>query len=1132
MAQASSSENKDLFNKLKSDLLNVDPIYWAENHLMLDGKPFRVHGSGYKPFSDIYRYMGIKALEPTAKPLIIVAGRQVGKDLDINTSIPTPSGWKTMADLQVGDMVFDENGDTCDITWISPIFTDHKCYELTFDDGTKIVAGEDHQWLTNTEKEIEAKIRTTKEIFSSINERHSIRTPAAKTSHKYIVSCVEVPTVPTKCISVNSPSNLYLASKSFIPTHNTTMASILEMYFMGSGIFGNGTNPPIRVLHTFPHLELAFAYSKTKLSQMISSAVPAEGQSEKKSGKVKSCMQALLDQTTATNDSLNFKQFSGGNHLWIESVGLNADRIMGRQLSLETELPTPTGFIKLKDLKLGDQLFDESGNICNVSKLYPINISPESYRITFDDGTVVEACADHLWQTYTRNDRVKLQRFLNGTRKCPPSPTIKSTKELLETLKDSSGKESNHSIPNCLPLNYSEKDLPLDPYLFGLWLGDGCQKGVIESADPEIFDGFEHRIVPSSINQKGGFAKNGAVSRSNSYRVIGLTTKLEEIKQFRNTHSGIGDFYNKHIPDIYMQAPFEQRLALLQGLLDTDGHCDKLGNIEFVQVRKELALQVYDLVLSLGIKAYFYKRESWRYDIRYKDKYRVRFMTRLPVFRMKRKLARIKTSKNALTKSTHRFIRSIEPIDSIPMRCIAVDSPSHLFLITRACIATHNSGDVMIFDEVQSTTSHAIGNALKILTTAKYGPPSKGVQVYVGTPRGKGSDFHKLWLCSSQQYFYLGCEQCKEHFPLYTPGSDDWKSIWIYGMVVKCPKCGHEQNKLEAQERGKWVPIKDPNDPDCKMIGFHVSQIYMPMFTRESIINEMPGIHPTNTERTFMNEVLGEFFQGDSSPITPEEIRENCADVGRKFCARIDSSNEEDKDQLVVMGIDYGARADLEQMANTDKIVNRGQSYSTAIILSAKGAGRLSIEFCTKFKRNDMESKKGLIDQLMRQYSVQLAVGDIGFSQDFSSMLHNSYGDRYLVSRAHNKVNGHVKFSVDAFPKEIVFERDHYIGELFEQMKKGMIRFPFGDYEKIAWLIDHCSSMEIKPSISRGGDPSIHYVKGGSPNDGLMGLLNAYIAYKFLLTNGFTNNNPLLHQQDFKQANKPLVMTGVINRMI
>ena len=92
-----------------------------------------------------------------------------------------------------------------------------------------------------------------------------------------------------------------------------------------------------------------------------------------------------------------------------------------------------------------------------------------------------------------------------------------------------------------------------------------------------------------------------------------------------------------------------------------------------------------------------------------------------------------------------------------------------------------------------------------------------------------------------------------------------------------------------------------------------------------------------------------------------------------------------------------------------------------------------------------------------------------------------------------------------------------------------MIRFPYGDYEKIAWLVDHCSSMELKPSISRtGGDPTIHYVKGSVPNDGFMALLNAYLAFKFLVSRGFTNNNPLL--QTTKNANKPLVVGGFIQR--
>jgi hypothetical protein len=624
-----TSDNKELFHTLRKQLLNIDPVSFAETHLTLDGKDFTLSGNGYAPFREIYRYIGIKALEKNAKPVIIVKGRQVGA---------------------------------------------------------------------------------------------------------------------------------------------TTMASALEMYFMGSGLFGTGTsNAPIRVIHAFPQLELAAAYSKTKLNQMISMAKIPEGAAETKGSRPKSCMQLLLDQSTATNDSLHFKQFAGGNHLWIESTGIDADRIMGR------------------------------------------------------------------------------------------------------------------------------------------------------------------------------------------------------------------------------------------------------------------------------------------------------------------------------------------------------------------------SADIIFFDEVQKTTTQALGNALKILTTAKYGRPSKGVQIYFGTPRRKGSDFHHMWQKSSQQYYYLGCEGCKEHFPLYTPDSDDWEKVWIHGFIVKCPKCGHEQNKLEAAERGKWIAVKNPDDEDCEFVGFHINQLYMPMFSREDIEKEKPGKHPINTERVFMNEVLGEFFQGDASPITPEEIKELCGDQDRKFSARI-TPNKNLLNQFAVLGIDYGARSDLEQLANPDRVKPQGQSYSTAVVLLVKGPGLLSIEFCTKFKRNDPESKKGLIDQLMRQYSIQLAIGDIGYSNDFSYNLHQAYGDKYLVSRAHNKINDHVKVNVDAFPKEIIFERDFYIGELYEQMKKGMIRFPYKDYEKLAWLIEHCASMEIKPAISRNGDPSVHYVKGGTPNDGFMALLNAYLAYKFIVSRGFTNNNPLL--QSTKNINKPLVMSGYVPRRV
>jgi hypothetical protein len=622
-------ENNDLFHNFKDQLRMFDPVAFCEEYLTLEGKPFTLSSNGYKPFSDIYRYIGIRALEPNAKPVILVKGRQVGA---------------------------------------------------------------------------------------------------------------------------------------------TTMASALEMYFMGSGLFGgnDGFRPPIRIIHAFPQLELAAAYSKTKLNQMIIQSKMEENNDSK--ARPKSYMQKLLDQSSATNDSLHFKQFLGGNHLWIESTGIDADRLMGR------------------------------------------------------------------------------------------------------------------------------------------------------------------------------------------------------------------------------------------------------------------------------------------------------------------------------------------------------------------------TADVIFFDEVQKTTKEAMGNALKILATAKYGKESKGVQVYFGTPRRKDSAYYRMWETSSQQYYFLGCEGCKEHFPLYTPGSDDWEKIWIHSKIVKCPKCGKEQDKLAAQERGKWVALRDENDKECKMIGFHINQLYMPQFTREDIENEKPSRHLINTERVFMNEVLGEFFQGDSSPMTSDEIRDTCGDVERKFSPMILPAAGMAK-EMTFLGIDYGARADLEQLANPDSVKQVGQSFSTAVVLLAKGPDLLSIEFCTKFKRNDPESKKGIIDQLMRQYNITLAIGDIGYSNDFSYNLHASYGDRYLVSRAHNKINDHVKFNPDAFPKEIIFERDFYIGELYDQMKKGMIRFPLGNYEKIAWLIEHCASMELKPSISRNGaDPSIHYVKGGSPNDGFMALLNAYLAYKFLVSRGFTNNDPGNHIT--KDANKPLVMAGYVRRKI
>jgi len=450
---------------------------------------------------------------------------------------------------------------------------------------------------------------------------------------------------------------------------------------------------------------------------------------------------------------------------------------------------------------------------------------------------------------------------------------------------------------------------------------------------------------------------------------------------------------------------------------------------------------------------------------------------------------------------------------------------NHNFMVTSSNSAKGKSG--LIAHNCQDINAVALSNATKILRSSNYGRPTKGVQVYFGTPKKKGADYYKIWANSNQQYYHLGCEGCKKLFPLYTPESDEWENIWISDFTVKCTHCGHLQDKLDAAERGKWVETKPL--ADCEYMGFHINMLYAPNARKQDITSEKPNVHPYNTERVYRNEVLGEFFQGDSTPITSDEIIEKCGDMDRRFSRHITDSNT-----LTFLGIDYGLKADLEQQANTDK-KGGGQSYSTAVVISVKDAGLMSIEFAMKFKKNDPTYKKELIDELLRNYSINLAVGDIGYSNDLSVDLSDLYGDKYLVSRAMPKVITpfRAKFLTDLKPKEIQFDRDFYIGDLFDKLRAGKIRFPLSnkDYEKIAWLIQHCSSMEVKPKLSHVGEHSIHYVKGSIPNDGLMALLNAYLAYKFYTTNAFKNTNALTNNpQNLNNKNSIPAILGYFSR--
>jgi hypothetical protein len=173
------------------------------------------------------------------KRTIICASRQIGKPLAIDTIIPTPDGYKTMGELQDGDFVLDWSGNPTRVVKAHPISDEINCYELTFSNGEKLVAGEEHEWFTKTPAEEKGSVKTTIEIYNSLydkkgNKNHIIPLKDKNTIIKYVTidSVKKVEKVPVRCISVDNPEHMFLAGKKRIPTHNSTLMTIVCLWYV------------------------------------------------------------------------------------------------------------------------------------------------------------------------------------------------------------------------------------------------------------------------------------------------------------------------------------------------------------------------------------------------------------------------------------------------------------------------------------------------------------------------------------------------------------------------------------------------------------------------------------------------------------------------------------------------------------------------------------------------------------------------------------------------------------------------------------------------------------------------------------------------------------------------------------
>ncbi len=318
---------------------------------------------------------------------------------------------------------------------------------------------------------------------------------------------------------------------------------------------------------------------------------------------------------------------------------------------------------------------------------------------------------------------------------------VKTTEEIAASLHcDGPERRWNHAVRVADPLDLPGRDLPLDPYTLGAWLGDGNTHAArITTADAEIIDRIERagllavregktisytlkmpahivdvetkvcvvcgrRFLPATTQVRtcsrscGGKSKNipGTLPPPSCRRCGGpATTGFGWCSACIKLHGSVqavlrkmGVLGNKHIPAEYLRASEAQRHDLLAGLLDTDGYCTKSGTVQFTVTNERLAHDALKLTLTLGYRPTLSAKPCKGRTEATSTAWTVTFTPGDKVFGLTRKNARIRA---AGPRTRTRYITGVRPISSVPVRCVQVDNVDHLYLAGPSMVPTHNS---------------------------------------------------------------------------------------------------------------------------------------------------------------------------------------------------------------------------------------------------------------------------------------------------------------------------------------------------------------------------------------------------------------------------------------------------------
>jgi hypothetical protein len=331
-------------------------------------------------------------------------------------------------------------------------------------------------------------------------------------------------------------------------------------------------------------------------------------------------------------------------------------------LDLNTPILTTQGFKLLKDINKDDIIFDKDGKETRIKNISEIHNNP-CYKIIFDSGEEIIADHEHRW----------LISFRKGTGKYQEK--VLTTEELKESLDLYKEKKNAYYLPkiiNTKPLDRKDVDLPIDPYILGYWLGDGTSvAGSITAENENFWKEVENRGYKYGEDISG-------INRTELRTIFGLRTQLNNLNLINN----------KHIPNCYLLASYNQRLELLRGFMDADGYYNsKRKRFVMATTREYQADYLVTLLATLGVKPSKIYAKKYCNDKEF-DGWDVCFTMKDNPFLI-RNQDNIECPKT--DKSSFRVIKSVELIDTVPTKCLEVDSPSHTFLIGYSLMPTHNT---------------------------------------------------------------------------------------------------------------------------------------------------------------------------------------------------------------------------------------------------------------------------------------------------------------------------------------------------------------------------------------------------------------------------------------------------------